>query len=77
MKNKVIYTIIISMTVMACTTRQQSKESTDIPKEWKFHTGDNPEYSKSGFDDHSWKVIQTGNPVMLILTELHGIVPAL
>ena len=62
MKNKVIYTIIISMIVMACTTRQQSKESTDIPKEWKFHTGDNPEYSKSGFDDHSWKVIQAGNP---------------
>jgi DUF1680 family protein len=62
MKNKIIYTIIFSMIVISCTTRQQSKEITDIPKQWKFHTGDNPEYSKPAFDDHSWKLIQTGNP---------------
>jgi len=27
---------------------------------WKFQTGDNPEYSKPGFDDSAWKPIETG-----------------
>ncbi len=62
MDKKIIFTIIISMVLVSCANRQQSKESIDIPKEWKFQTGDSIEYSKPDFDEKSWKIIQTGNP---------------
>jgi DUF1680 family protein len=61
MKNKVVITIIFSTIAMSCITRQHSGESIDLPKEWKFQTGDNTEYSKPDFADQSWKTIQTGN----------------
>src|ERR1035437_6496411 len=57
MKKRVIDTIIISMSAMAHLNRQQSKESTAVPNEWKFQTRDNPVYSIFFFDDHSRKVI--------------------
>ena len=62
MKNNVVLIIISGMIVIACTTSQQSGESIDLPKDWKFQTGDNTEYSKPDFADHSWKTIQTGKP---------------
>jgi hypothetical protein len=41
--------IIISMITMSCSTNQKKNNSIELPNEWKFKTGDNTEYSKSGF----------------------------
>jgi len=61
MKTKIIFAIIISMTAMSCTNKQQSGKSIELPKEWKFKTGDNPEYSNPDFNDQSWKSIKVDN----------------
>lgn len=62
MKTKVIFAIIIiGIIVSSCVNNRQSKDSIDLPKDWKFQKGDSTEYSKPGFDDKSWKTIQTGN----------------
>ena len=62
MKIRIILVIILCIIIISCNNNQQSKESIDLPKEWKFRTGDNPEYSKPDFNDQSWKKIQAGNP---------------
>lgn len=62
MKTKIIFTIIFSIIELPLFAGQQSIVSINLPKEWKFQTGDNPEYSKSDFNDQSWKTIQIGNP---------------
>jgi len=48
---------IICLIVISCTPRQKTSESLELPKEWKFQTGDNPEFSKPDFLDQEWKTI--------------------
>ena len=47
---------------MSCVSNHHSGINMNLTKEWKFQTGDHPEYSKPDFDDLSWKTIQAGNP---------------
>lgn len=49
---------LICLIVISCTTRQKTSESLELPKEWKFQTGDNPEFSKPDFVDQEWKTIK-------------------
>jgi DUF1680 family protein len=62
MKTNIIVIFIFSIIALSSIASQQSIESVNLPKEWKFQTGDNPQYSKPEFDDQSWKPIQIGNP---------------
>ncbi|MBC7849283.1 MAG: glycoside hydrolase family 127 protein, partial [Chitinophagaceae bacterium] len=48
---------LICLIVISCTTRQKTSESLELPREWKFQTGDNPEFSKPDFLDQEWKTI--------------------
>jgi DUF1680 family protein len=61
MKTKLIFMVIISMITMSCSTNQKKNNSIELPNEWKFTTGDNPEYSKPDFNDQSWKSIKVDN----------------
>lgn len=35
-----------------------------LDKNWKWHTGDNPDFAKADFDDSSWKAIDPTNDIM-------------
>lgn len=48
---------LICLIVISCTPRQKSIENLELPKEWKFQTGDNPEFSKPDFVDQEWKTM--------------------
>lgn len=61
MKNKTISFIIVLLISSSSVFGQKTSASVEIPKEWKFQTGDNPEFSKPGFDDRSWKTIRVDN----------------
>ncbi len=58
MKNSNILLLLIYLIVNSCTTNQETNGSHELPKEWKFQTGDNPEFSKPDFVDQDWKTIK-------------------
>lgn len=60
MKSKVIFILLFSMIQFVGSTSLPIKDGIDFPKQWKFQTGDRPEYSKPDFDDKAWKTIQIG-----------------
>ena len=62
MKSKVIFTIVFSMIQLFCMANLLINDRIDLPKKWKFQTSDNPAYSKSDFNDNTWKTIQIGKP---------------
>ena len=47
---------MISLSVMC----QDTNHILDISTKWKFHTGDNPEYSRPDLNDTDWKSISLG-----------------
>lgn len=61
MKTKLIFIVIISMIIASCSTNQKKNISIDLPKEWKFRTGDNTAFSNPDFDDKAWKTIKVDN----------------
>ena len=61
MKTKLIFAVIFSMIAMSCTTNQKTNNNIELPNEWKFKTGDNPEYSNPDFNDQSWRSIKVEN----------------
>jgi len=58
MKNSIFLLWLICLIINSCTTNQNTSESIKLPKEWKFQTGDNPEFSKQDFVDLEWKAIK-------------------
>jgi DUF1680 family protein len=58
MKTKIIFAIIISMIAISCRTNQKTNDFIELPKEWKFQTGDNADFSKPDFNDQAWKTIK-------------------
>jgi DUF1680 family protein len=52
-------TILIFFSVLAfsCTSEPKKDAEIDLPKEWKFQTGDDADYSKPEFKDVGWKTI--------------------
>jgi len=61
MNKLIILTILIGILTVSCQTKQRNKNNLKLPLEWKFQTGDNPEYANPSFDDQAWKTIQSGN----------------
>ncbi|HZK97221.1 MAG TPA: beta galactosidase jelly roll domain-containing protein [Prolixibacteraceae bacterium] len=61
MKKSVIIILIISLIIVIQSKSQQANQSIDIPKEWKFQTGDNPEFMKPEYKDQDWKKINTAD----------------
>ena len=57
MKNSNILFLLICLIINSCTTNQKTSESLELPKEWKFQTGDNPDFSKPDFVIQEWKTI--------------------
>ncbi len=60
MKTKIIILTIVLLTIFANGFSQGNAERIDLSGNWKFQTGDSPEYSKPEFDDRNWKSIQVG-----------------
>jgi hypothetical protein len=54
---KLFYILIVTVMIMPAVSKSQLVNITD---KWKFSTGDNPEWSKTDFDDKGWKMIGTG-----------------
>ena len=61
MKNILISAIVICLIVSSCTNNQKTNNTIELPKEWKFQTGDNTGYSNTDFNDRSWKSIKVEN----------------
>ncbi|MGD0754997.1 MAG: beta-L-arabinofuranosidase domain-containing protein [Bacteroidales bacterium] len=61
MKIKIIFAIIACMIATSCGNNKKTSDIIELPEEWKFITGDNPEYSNPGFNDQSWKSIKVDN----------------
>src|SRR5665648_432505 len=57
MKKSVLITLIICFLLALQAKSQQVNQGIDIPKEWKFQTGDNPEFRLPEFKDQNWKKI--------------------
>jgi len=57
MKKSVPIALVICFLLALQVKSQQVTQNIDIPKEWKFQTGDNPEFSKTEFQDQNWKKI--------------------
>jgi DUF1680 family protein len=67
MKNKKILILIksaitaafVSIIAVSFTT-ENNNGSISLPDKWKFHTGDNPDFSKPDFNDSAWGEIPVG-----------------
>lgn len=57
MKSKIVIILLMLLVVDFLTLAKNNAVSLNLPTEWRFQTGDSPEFSKSDFDDHSWKSI--------------------
>ena len=42
-------------------TNQKTSESFELPKVWKFQTGDNADFAKPDFNDENWKTISVNS----------------
>ncbi|HEY6083520.1 MAG TPA: putative Ig domain-containing protein, partial [Chitinophagaceae bacterium] len=51
---------LLLLNVLLCV--QLNAQSLPVASGWKFHTGDNPQWASSSFDDGSWKTIAVGHP---------------
>ena len=67
MQNKGILTILISIIAISSIsittvsfTPENNNDSIPLPDNWKFHTGDNPDFSQPGFNDSGWGEIPIG-----------------
>ena len=58
MKNIALIILAISMMTISCKNNLITNITYPLPKEWKFHTGDNPEFSRKDFNDSTWKNIK-------------------
>jgi hypothetical protein len=54
---KTFYIVLLAVVIASC-TRTINEIVIPLNTEWKFTTGDNPEYAASAFDDSGWKNIQ-------------------
>ena len=61
MKIKTILFILFLLVIKSFASCPKSDISLILPKEWKFQTGDHPEYSKPEYNDQSWKTINVEN----------------
>jgi DUF1680 family protein len=61
MKSKNIFYVIVLLFSVSSVFGQKTSESVEIPKEWNFKTGDNPEFSNPDFVDQDWKTIKADN----------------
>lgn len=57
MKSKTILYMLFLLVIKSFASSPKADISFMLPKEWKFQTGDNPEYSKPEFNDQTWKAI--------------------
>jgi DUF1680 family protein len=60
-KINILFILLICMVTIYGAFSQNAKVSIELPTEWKFQTGDNPEFFKPGFDDSPWKTIRVDN----------------
>jgi DUF1680 family protein len=60
MKN-IIFTLIISLIATSYAVSQPKLESLNLPEEWNFLFGDNPEYSMPEYNDQAWEKIIPNN----------------
>ena len=51
MKNRIIFFMLLCMMSTSFATNQKTSESLELPKEWKFQTGDNADFAKPDFND--------------------------
>jgi len=58
MKSKVIFFMLLCLVSTSYATNQKTIESLELPKEWKFQTGDNADFAKPDFNDEIWKTIR-------------------
>jgi DUF1680 family protein len=55
----IIAVLFISTTFVSFTPKSDN-DSIPLPDKWKFHTGDNPDFSKADFNDSAWGEIPVG-----------------
>jgi len=60
MKTKLNILTFLFLIILFKGFSQTAAERIDLSGNWKFQTGDSPEYSKPTFDDQNWKSIQVG-----------------
>ena len=56
--------IVLAMLVIGClpSFALGQQTSLDLPQQWKFQKGDDPQWSDSAFDDKDWETIRVGKP---------------
>ena len=57
MKSRIFLFFLFFLAFNSFASSQNNVNSLELPTEWRFQTGDNPEFSKPDFDDHNWKNI--------------------
>jgi DUF1680 family protein len=58
MKTKIFFTIAFCIFAVSCTTNRKTDNVIELPKEWKFQTGDKTAFSNPDFNDQEWKSIK-------------------
>jgi len=53
--------IFLGMVTNSFASNNQKNENIELPKVWRFQTGDNPDYSKPDYDDQTWNAINVEN----------------
>ena len=57
MKSKIIFFMILCLMSTTYATSQRPSDRIELPKQWKFQTGDNADFAKPDFNDENWKTI--------------------
>ena len=57
MKSRIILYMLFLVVIKSFASSPRTDIRLVLPKEWKFQTGDHPEYSKPEYNDRSWKTI--------------------
>jgi len=61
MISKKISLLIVFLISISSVFGQRESLLVELPKDWKFQTGDQPEFSNPDFDDRDWKSIKVGS----------------
>ncbi|NOX65186.1 MAG: hypothetical protein GXO85_05140, partial [Chlorobi bacterium] len=56
-----LISLVMIITLFACSDKEKSHEVLELSNSWKFNTGDNLDYAKPDFDDTYWKNIDVNN----------------
>jgi len=58
MNSKIIFFMLLCLMSAMYATSQGTNDIIELPKQWKFITGDNADYAKPDFNDEGWKTIR-------------------